>query len=77
MSSIMVIIFEVIPDQPTQMLFIHYNNMIQTFPSQGANQSFHIRILPRRPRSDELVFHTQTRDPALKFLTENSITISQ
>jgi hypothetical protein len=47
MSSDLVVIIGIALHDPAQVILIEYNEMVQTFPPDRADQSFYISILPR------------------------------
>jgi hypothetical protein len=48
-----VIILEVACDMPPERGFIHNDQVVQAFSTNGADPPFHVWALPRRPRSRE------------------------
>lgn len=45
-----VVVFDVPFNGPSQMPHARDDRVIQAFPSDGADDTFHIRVLPRRGR---------------------------
>jgi hypothetical protein len=39
--------------EPSQVRLVQDDHMIQTFPTEGTDQSLHIRVLPRRTRCNQ------------------------
>src|SRR6266511_4073844 len=55
-STVTVIIVDVVGQDLTQVLLVQNNHVVQTFAADRPDQPFHNRILPRRPRRDQLLF---------------------
>ncbi len=47
MCSGLVVIIGIALQDPTQVNIIEYNEIVQTLPPDGADQSFYISVLPR------------------------------
>jgi hypothetical protein len=45
-----VVVDEVLAQQATQMGFVQHHDVVETLAAEGADEPFHVRILPRRPR---------------------------
>jgi hypothetical protein len=45
-----VVIDEVPAQQATQMGFVQHHDVVEALTAEGADEPFHVRILPRRPR---------------------------
>jgi hypothetical protein len=58
MNSRLIIIGGILPKDPAQVRFPKYDHVVETFPSDRADQSLHVPILPRRARGDRLVADT-------------------
>src|SRR5215510_8593576 len=58
------IIIRGIPTQdPAQVRLPKYNHVVETFPSDRADQSLDVRVLPRRSRSSRLVPNAHGTQP--------------
>ncbi len=55
MNSRLIIIGGILAQDPTQVRLPKYDHVVETFPSDRADQSLHVRILPRRARGNGLV----------------------
>lgn len=53
------------------------DHVIETLSSNGADKTFDVRILPRRPRSDEHLGDTEPGQPASEAMPIDGITIAQ
>src|SRR5262247_2618412 len=47
-----IIVVEVLCQEPPQMALVQDDDMVQAFPADTPNQPLYIRILPRTPRGD-------------------------
>ena len=45
-----VVVGEVRVQQAVEVDFVHHHDVAEALAAQGANEAFHVRILPRRPR---------------------------
>jgi len=45
-----VVVDEVLAQQATQMGPVQHHDVVETLAAEGADETFHVRILPRRPR---------------------------
>ena len=50
MGSITVVVGEVISPQVTQVGLVQYDHLVEALATQGSDEAFHLRILPRGPR---------------------------
>src|SRR5258708_3532536 len=55
MNSRFVIIGSILAQDPAQVHLPEHDHVVETFPSDRADQSLHVRILPRRSGSDRPV----------------------
>src|SRR5439155_5438449 len=55
MNSRHIIISGILPKDPTQVRLPKHDHVVETFPSDRADQSLRVRILPRRARGNGLV----------------------
>ena len=59
------------------MSFVQHDHMIQTIPAYRADNSFAVRILPRRPCCNQDFFDAHVRDPLREVVTIGTVAISQ
>jgi hypothetical protein len=52
MNSRLIIVGCISAQDPAQVRFAEHNHMVETFPSDRADQSLDVRILPRRSGCD-------------------------
>ena len=45
-----VVVDEVVAQQATQVGLVQHHDVVEALAAQGADEAFHVRILPRRPR---------------------------
>ena len=45
----MVVIEEVVTQQPPQVILVQHDDMVEALAAQGPDEALHVRILPRRP----------------------------
>jgi hypothetical protein len=45
-----VVVDEVLAQQAAQMGFVQHHDVVETLAAEGADETFHVRILPRGPR---------------------------
>src|SRR5215831_9500195 len=55
MNSRHIIISSILPKDPTEVRLPEHDHVVETFPSDRADQSLRVRILPRRARGNGLV----------------------
>ena len=55
MNSRLIIIGDILPKDPAQVRLPEHDYVVETFPSDRADQSLHVPILPRRARGNGLV----------------------
>jgi hypothetical protein len=55
MNSRLIIVGDILPKDPAQVRLPEYDHVVETFPSDRADQSLHVPILPRRTRGNGLV----------------------
>ena len=58
MNSRLIIIGDILPKDPAQVRLPKYDHVVETFPSDRADQSLRVPILPRRARGNGLVADT-------------------
>ena len=58
MNSRPIIIGNILPKDPAQMRLPKYDHVVETFPSERADESFRVPILPRRARCNGLIADT-------------------
>ena len=69
------VIGEITTEKPFEMAFAQGDGVIQTLPADATNDAFDIGILPRAPRCDGAVFHSQTVHAFSKAISKDSIAI--
>ena len=62
--------------QVTQMPFAEDNDMVETFPSDRANQSFRMSILPWRLRRGGPITNAHGAKPPFEYLAVDTIAIA-
>ena len=72
----MVVIGEIATQKSLEMKLVENNMVIQTLPSNVANDTRNIGILPRAPRCDGTVLQSQISDPFSEVRTKNGIAIT-
>src|SRR6266516_8147069 len=55
MDARFIIISGILAQDPAQVRLPEHNHVVETFPSDRADQSLHVRVLPRRSGRDRLV----------------------
>ena len=50
MNSLLIIIGNILPKEPAQVRLPEHDHVVETFPSDRADQSLRVPILPRRAR---------------------------
>ena len=45
-----VVVDEITAQQATQVRLVEYDHVVETLPPEGTDETFHVRILPRRSR---------------------------
>jgi len=70
------IIVKVGVQDPAQVLFSEYDDVVQALTANRANQPLHISILPRTVRRCEHLLNTHGIDPLTEILTVDLISIS-
>ncbi len=60
-----------------QMVLIEHDDVVQTFPTDGADQALDKRILPRGSGGNELLFQAQAVSLPLKFQAINAVAVSE
>jgi hypothetical protein len=76
-GAVSVIIFHILPKHPFKLPVVEDDHMVQALPSQRADQTLHVRILPGRPRGDEFRLHAQARDSAHELRPVDAVTVTQ
>ena len=77
MCSILVIISEVRTEDPLQMPFVEYDDMVETVAADSAVQAFNVRILPGRSWCRYDFFDAHVLDSLSKELAVDRVTISK
>ena len=52
MNSLLIIIGNILPKEPAQVRLPEHDHVVETFPSDRADQFLHARILPWRAGND-------------------------
>jgi hypothetical protein len=65
MNSRPIIIGNILPKDPTQMRLPKHDHVVETFPSDRADQPLGVRILPRRAWRNGLVADAMARNRRL------------
>ena len=58
------------------MSFVEHDHMIETFATNGTDDSFAIRILPRRPGRDQDFVDSQALDAFLEIVAVDTVAIA-
>ena len=61
----------------TQLRRVDHDHVVQTLAAEGADQSLHIRVLPRARRTRDHLADTHASDSALECVTIDRIAVSQ
>lgn len=76
MPTRLVVIREVLGQDYSKMPLIQHNHVVQAFSAYGADQSFHVGILPRRAGRNEHFLNPHVLDPMSKVLAVDAVTVS-
>ncbi len=60
MNTILMVVIDVIPDEPAQMRFVEHDDVVQDLPSATSHPAFRDPILPRRLSTRSLRFQTRS-----------------
>ena len=77
MGSPLMIILKVASHNPSQMVLIQHNDMIQALAADGTDEPLDIGRLPGRPWRNHDFFDAHTLDPVAERLAVNAIAVSQ
>ena len=77
MRADFMIIFEVGFENLPQLPFIEHDHSIQTFAPNRTYQPLDVRVLPRRPRGDQLLLDAHALNPLHKDRSVDRIAVSQ
>ena len=77
MGAPVMIVIDVARKQPLEVTLIENNDVIGDLSAKAGDQSFDIRVLPRRSRRRDDFVDTQTSDASLNLLTINAVSVSQ
>ena len=77
MRARLVIVVEVIPQHLSQMVFIEDDHVVESFPSNGADDSLHKRILPRGPPRDPHLLDTEVVCGTLELCSVDAVSITK
>ena len=76
MGPPLMVVIDILAQYLAKVVLIDYNDVVEHLPAKCADQPFHERILPRRPRGSDDTFNTQACDPTLHHLPVNRVAIS-
>jgi hypothetical protein len=71
-----VIIIKIARKRFLEVSFIQHDDVIQTLPADGADDSLRVRVLPWTPGSDQHFFYTQALHPLLEVVPIGLVPIS-
>ena len=72
-----VVILEVLGQDSVQVIVVQHNHVVQALSAYGADQSLHVRILPRRAGRNEHFLNPHVLDPMSEVLAVDAVTVSQ
>ena len=70
------IVFKILSQNTMQMFFVEHDHMVETFTTNGTDDSFAIRILPRRAGCDQDFVDSQALDAILEIVTVDAVAIA-
>src|SRR5262245_16853577 len=76
MNPALIIIGSELEENPAQVRFTKYNQMVDALPPDRADQSFRKTVLPRRAGRDRLGADAQCRQPARDNRTVGCVTVA-
>ena len=71
----MVIVLEVIGEDPLEVLLVQHDDMVEAFPANRSDHAFAIRILPGRLRRIDHFLDTHVGDPPAKFAIIDAVSV--
>jgi hypothetical protein len=71
-----VIILKILGQDSVQVSLAEHDDVIQTLPAYGTDDSFAIRILPRRPRCNQDLFDAHVLDSLFEVVTVDAVAIA-
>ena len=71
-----VIVVEVLRKDTVQMPFIQYDQVVQTFPANGTDDAFAVRVLPGRARCDRDFFDSHAYHAVLEVFAVDAVAIA-
>ena len=77
MGTSKVVVVEVVLENALEVSFAEDDHLIQAFSADGLDQSFGVRILPRRARRSGLFLDAESRHASDELGTENTIAVAQ
>jgi hypothetical protein len=73
----MLIVLEVVGQEPPQMALVQDDHVVQTFTADASDEPVDIGVLPRTSWGDEHVFNPHMPHPLLKRSARNAVPIVQ
>jgi hypothetical protein len=72
-----VVVSEVLARDVSEVPFVEHDDAVEALTADASDQTFGVRVLPRRPRSDHDLFDSHGADSAYEVVTVDPVTIAE